>query len=294
MRVATVAGRATVLTEANSLDVHHASGGRFPADPAGLFEQWAEFVAWAPAVDPSDFGPPVDSRALGAPSPAPRQIFAVGLNYRDHVAETGQTPPAAPSIFTKFVTSLTGPSAQLVLPSDSVDWEVELVAIIGRVAKDVTEAEAWNYVAGLTVGQDYSERVVQMAGSPPQFSLGKSYPGFSPTGPWLVTPDEFADPDDLALDCTVNGKTMQKSRTSELLFSVRQLVAYLSSITPLLPGDIIFTGTPAGVGMGRTPKIYLRPGDEVVSTIEGIGSLHQRAVEATSQKGKRDREQRAC
>ena len=294
MRVATVAGRATVLTEANSLDVHHASGGRFPADPAGLFEQWAEFVAWAPAVDPSDFGPPVDSRALGAPSPAPRQIFAVGLNYRDHVAETGQTPPAAPSIFTKFVTSLTGPSAQLVLPSDSVDWEVELVAIIGRVAKDVTEAEAWNYVAGLTVGQDYSERVVQMAGSPPQFSLGKSYPGFSPTGPWLVTPDEFADPDDLALGCTVNGKTMQKSRTSQLLFSVRQLIAYLSSITHLLPGDVIFTGTPAGVGMARTPKIYLRPGDEVVSTIEGIGSLHQRAVEATSQKGKRDREQRAC
>ena len=278
MRVATVAGRATVLTEANSLDVHHASGGRFPADPAGLFEQWTEFVAWAPTADPSDLGPPVDSRALGAPSPAPRQIFAVGLNYRDHVAETGQTPPAAPSIFTKFVTSLTGPSAQLVLPSDSVDWEVELVAIIGRVAKDVTEAEAWRYVAGLTVGQDYSERVVQMAGSPPQFSLGKSYPGFSPTGPWLVTPDEFADPDDLALECTVNGKTMQKARTSELLFSVPQLVAYLSSITPLLPGDIIFTGTPAGVGMGRTPKIYLRPGDEIVSTIEGIGSLHQRAV----------------
>lgn len=278
MRVATVAGRATVLTEANSLDVHHASGGRFPADPVGLFEQWAEFAAWAPTADPSDFGPPVDSRALGAPSPAPRQIFAVGLNYRDHVAETGQTPPAAPSIFTKFVTSLAGPSGQLVLPSDNVDWEVELVAILGRVAKDVSEAQAWNYVAGLTVGQDYSERVVQMAGSAPQFSLGKSYPGFSPTGPWLVTPDEFANPDDLGLDCTVNGKTMQKSRTSELLFSVPQLVAYLSSITPLLPGDIIFTGTPAGVGMGRTPKVYLRPGDEVVSTIEGIGSLHQRAV----------------
>jgi 2-keto-4-pentenoate hydratase/2-oxohepta-3-ene-1,7-dioic acid hydratase in catechol pathway len=229
-------------------------------------------------VDPSDFDPPVDTHALEAPSPAPRQIFAVGLNYRDHVAEAGQTPSAAPSIFTKFVTSLTGPSAQLVLPSDSVDWEVELVAIIGRVAKEVTEAQAWDHVAGLTVGQDYSERVVQTAGSVPQFSLGKSYPGFSPTGPWLVTPDEFADPDDLALDCTVNGKTMQKSRTSELIFSVPQLVAYLSSITPLLAGDIIFTGTPAGVGVARTPQVYLRPGDEVVSTIEGIGSLHQRAV----------------
>jgi 2-keto-4-pentenoate hydratase/2-oxohepta-3-ene-1,7-dioic acid hydratase in catechol pathway len=278
MRIATIAGRANVLTDTGAFDVEDTSGGRFPADPAQLFERWESFVSWARGVEPSSYGPAADLTVLGAPSPAPGQVFAIGLNYRDHVAETGQVPPEIPSVFTKFQTSLTGPNTQLVLPSDNVDWEVELVVVIGKQAKNVTEADAWPYVAGLTVGQDYSERVIQIAGSAPQFSLGKSFPGFSPTGPWLVTPDEFDDPDDLALECTVNGESVQKSRTSQLLFSVGQLVSYLSWITPLLPGDIIFTGTPAGVGMGRTPQRFLRPGDEVVSRIEGIGSIHQTAV----------------
>lgn len=280
MKVATIAGRATVLTDTGSLDVEKASQGRFSADPGELFEHWEEFRAWVDGVDSSQYGPPADLTSLGAPSPAPRQVFAIGLNYRDHAAEAGLTAPESPSVFTKFVTSLTGPNTVLMLPSGNVDWEVELVAIIGKRAENVTETDAWDHVAGLTVGQDYSERVIQMIGPAPQFSLGKSFPGFSPTGPWLVTPDEFADRDNLALECTVNGESVQKSRTSQLIFSVGYLVSYLSAITPLLPGDIIFTGTPAGVGMARTPRRYLIPGDHVVSWIEGIGTISQDVVAA--------------
>jgi 2-keto-4-pentenoate hydratase/2-oxohepta-3-ene-1,7-dioic acid hydratase in catechol pathway len=140
----------------------------------------------------------------------------------------------------------------------------------------VAAADAWDHVAGLTVGQDLSARDVQMLGSPPQFSLGKSFPGFGPIGPWLVTPDELRDPDDLGIGCAVNGEQMQSDRTSAMLFSVPETVARLSAICPLLPGDLIFTGTPAGVGNRMDPPRYLKPGDELVSTIEGIGTLTTR------------------
>jgi len=150
------------------------------------------------------------------------------------------------------------------------------VAVIGRAAYRVDAARAWDHVAGLTVGQDISARDVQMTGSPPQFSLGKSLPGFGPTGPWLVTPDALADPDDLAIACAVNDEQVQGDRTSSMLFSVGEVIARLSAICPLLPGDLIFTGTPAGVGNRMDPPRYLRPGDELVSTIEGIGSITTR------------------
>jgi 2-keto-4-pentenoate hydratase/2-oxohepta-3-ene-1,7-dioic acid hydratase in catechol pathway len=140
----------------------------------------------------------------------------------------------------------------------------------------VTTERAWEHVAGVTVGQDISARDVQMQGSPPQFSLGKSFPGFGPTGPWLVTPDALPDRDDLAIACSVNGERMQADRTSSMIFSVPETVARLSAICPLLPGDLIFTGTPAGVGNRMDPPRYLQPGDELVSTIEGIGSITTR------------------
>jgi 2-keto-4-pentenoate hydratase/2-oxohepta-3-ene-1,7-dioic acid hydratase in catechol pathway len=145
--------------------------------------------------------------------------------------------------------------------------------VIGRRAHRVAAADAWDHVAGLTVGQDLSARDIQMLGSPPQFSLGKSFPGFGPTGPWLVTPDALADRDDLAIGCAVNGEPVQAARTGAMLFPVGETIARLSAICPLLPGDLIFTGTPAGVGNRMDPPRYLAPGDELVSTIEGIGSL---------------------
>ena len=175
------------------------------------------------------------------------------MNYAAHAAEAGVEHPTFPPTFTKFPTCLTGPDATVELPSEFVDWEVELVVVIGRLAYEVAVGDGWRHVAGLTVGQDLSERIVQTRPPAPQFSLGKSFPGFGPIGPWVITPDELDDPDDLALGCTVNGEEVQKSRTSDLIFGVDALIHHLSSITPLLPGDLIFTGTPSGVGGTRTP-----------------------------------------
>jgi 2-keto-4-pentenoate hydratase/2-oxohepta-3-ene-1,7-dioic acid hydratase in catechol pathway len=206
-------------------------------------------------------------------------VFAIGMNYAAHAAEAGLEAPTFPPTFTKFPTCLTGPDATVELPSEFVDWEVELVVVMGRLAYEVATGSGWAYVAGLTVGQDLSERIVQTRPPAPQFSLGKSFPGFGPIGPWVITPDVLDDPDDLALGCSVNGEEVQKSRTSDLIFGVDALIHHLSSITPLLPGDLIFTGTPAGVGGTRTPPRFLAPGDELTSTIEGIGTIHTHLVE---------------
>jgi 2,4-didehydro-3-deoxy-L-rhamnonate hydrolase len=270
MRVGNLDGRMVVLNGDRAIDVASASDGRFGPDPASCYEQWGEFAAWG---ETAAGGAAFDAARLGAPSPSPRQSFGIGLNYAAHAAESGVPNPEFPPTFTKFPSCITGPFATVELPSDGIDWEVELVVIIGRIAHDVAAADAWSYVAGLTVGQDLSNRPVQLRPPVPQFSLGKSFPGFGPMGPWLVTPDEFADPDDLALSCTLNGETMQDSRTNDLIFSVSSLIECLSGIVTLWPGDVIFTGTPSGVGVARKPPRFLAPGDVLVSTIEGIGSI---------------------
>jgi len=163
-------------------------------------------------------------------------------------------------------------------PGGHTDWEIELVVVIGRRAVNVQVDDAWSHVAGLTAGQDLSERVSQLAGPAPQFSLGKSFPGFAPLGPWVVTVDEFTDPDDLGLSCAIDGETVQDGRTRDLLFPIRQLIAGLSAVTALEPGDIVFTGTPPGVGLGRDPQRWLQPGEVLTSHIEGIGELRQSFV----------------
>lgn len=278
MRIANVSGRLSLVVAGGIVDVQAASEGRFDTEPERIYDRWEEFVGWARSARLSSPVRLDDLSVLGAPSPAPKQVLAVGLNYGDHAAESGFAKPAShPPVFTKFASSVTGPYGDVRLPADGhTDWEVELVAIIGRRAFQVDEAVAWEYVAGLSVGQDLSERRLQMATQPPQFSLGKSYPGFGPFGPWLVTVDEFDDPDNLALECSVNGVQMQKGRTRDLIFSVPALVAYLSRVMPLLPGDVLFTGTPSGVGMGRNPQQWLTAGDELVSRIENIGEIRQR------------------
>ncbi|WP_037577683.1 fumarylacetoacetate hydrolase family protein [Phaeacidiphilus oryzae] len=278
MRIANVSGRLALITAdgTRAVDVERASDGRFAADPQAVYEHWDAFREWAAGAELPE-GEPFDAADLGAPVPAARQIFAIGLNYRAHADESGfDAPEGLPPVFTKFATAITGPVTTLELPEGGHnDWEVELVAVIGKRAREVAEADGWDYVAGLTVGQDVSERIGQLAGPAPQFSLGKSHPGFAPTGPWVVTTDEFDNPDDLELRCTVNGEEMQKGRTRDLIVSVPALVARLSQVLPLLPGDIIFTGTPSGVGMGRKPQRWLADGDLLVSTIEGIGELRQ-------------------
>ncbi|HEU5032811.1 MAG TPA: fumarylacetoacetate hydrolase family protein [Spirillospora sp.] len=281
MRIGNLGGRLVIVRDGRAVDVEQASGGGFEADPQAVYADWEGFRDWAVSAALPD-GVPVEPSELGAPVPAPRQVFAIGLNYREHAAESGfDVPEGLPPVFTKFVTSITGPVTEVTLPPGGhTDWEVELVAVIGRHSRDVAEADAWDHVAGLMVGQDVSERITQLAGRAPQFGLGKSFPGFAPTGPWVVTPDEFDDPDDLELTSAINGEEVQKGRTSELIFSVPLLVARLSAVLPLLPGDLVFTGTPAGVGLGRDPQRWLAPGDELVSHIEGIGELRQRFVPA--------------
>jgi 2,4-diketo-3-deoxy-L-fuconate hydrolase len=277
MRLANVAGRLHLVRDGEALDVERASGGRFPADPQAVYDSWDQFTAWAATFESVD-GIPFDVARAGAPSPRPRQVFGIGLNYRAHAAESKIAEPEYPPTFTKFPSCIAGPYDEIRLPSGSVDWEVEVVVVIGRRAEAVAADEAWGHVAGITVGQDISERLVQMRPPVPQFSLGKSYPGFGPTGPVLVTPDEFDDPDDLELGCFVNGEQMQLGRTSDLIFPVPVLIEYLSGIVPLLPGDLIFTGTPQGVGMGRTPPRFLQPGDEITSFVTGVGNMRSQCV----------------
>ena len=274
MRIANLAGRLSIVVDELAVDVAEASDNRFGPEVQDVYERFDEFREWAAfAALPAGRG--FDPAELGAPAPHPRQLFAIGLNYTEHANESGFAAPPSPAVFTKFVTSITGPFGDVALPQGNVDWEVELVAVIGKRAFHVRELEAWSHVAGLTVGQDISERVLQMVGSVPQFSLAKSFPGFTPMGPWLVTADEFDNPDDLELTCAIDGEQMQKGRTSELIFSVPALIAKLSAVLPLLPGDVIFTGTPAGVGMGRSPQRYLQPGQTLTSSIEGIGEMRQ-------------------
>jgi 2,4-diketo-3-deoxy-L-fuconate hydrolase len=280
MRIATVRGRLAVLTPAGALDVASASDGKFGPDPQTAFDDWAAFTDWAATASgevrpfaPEDLGPPV---------PRPRQVFAIGLNYVRHAQESGLPVPTTPLVFTKFPSAITGPTGEIVLSGDTVDWEVELVAVVGTEARNVAEADGWSYVAGLTAGQDLSDRTMQNAGSPPQFSMGKSYPGFAPIGPSLVTSDELTDRDDLRVVTTVDGEVRQDSRTSDLVFSIPQLIARLSEVVTLLPGDLIFTGTPEGVGLGRTPQVYLHPGEVLETTIEGIGSMRHTLLPPTT------------
>jgi 2-keto-4-pentenoate hydratase/2-oxohepta-3-ene-1,7-dioic acid hydratase in catechol pathway len=279
MRVASIGGRLVLRRGEGFVDVAGASGGVFGPDPQQAFADWERFAAWGRELLA---GVPVPEHAVSpagarwdAPVPRPAQVFAIGLNYRDHVAEAGLRVPETPAVFTKFATSITGHGRPVALPEGgSTDWEAELVVVIGRRAQHVAREQAWAHVAGLTVGQDLSERTLQLAGPAPQFSLGKSYPGFAPLGPELVTVDEFDDPDDLELGCRLEGgEVLQKSRTSNLVFDVPELVARLSAVCPLLPGDVIFTGTPSGVGMARTPQRFLAPGDVLETWIEGVGSL---------------------
>lgn len=271
MRIANLDGRAVLLTGGGAVDVHQASGGALSSDPQVLFEGWQEAgpVLAALTGEPA----PYQESDLRAPVPRPGQIFAIGVNYRDHAEESGLDVGTWPMTFTKFASCLTGPYATVTLPEGWVDWEAELVVVIGKGGHGIAAHDSWTHVAGLTIGQDLSERIGQLSGpAPQQYSLGKSHPGFGPLGPAVVTLDEPADPADLAIGCALNGDTMQNARTSDMIFGVPELIAHLSSVAILRPGDLIFTGTPAGIGATRDPARFLADGDELVTTIEGLGT----------------------
>jgi 2-keto-4-pentenoate hydratase/2-oxohepta-3-ene-1,7-dioic acid hydratase in catechol pathway len=260
-----------------AVDLAAVSEGRFGPDPMQALADWDALRAWAAAARLPE-GEPLDPRELGPCVPRPGAVFAIGLNYRDHAVEAKLELPKAPMVFTKVPSCLAGPTAEVRLSSNRVDFEAELVVVIGRRATNVPEPQALEYVAGYCVGQDVTDRRLQFRDKPPQFSLGKSLAGFGPIGPWLTTLDQLRDPLDLSIACWVDGEPVQSSRTREMVFAVPALVADLSRHCVLEPGDLIFTGTPAGVGSLRQPPRYLVAGQRIETEIEGLGRLTNRCV----------------
>jgi 2-keto-4-pentenoate hydratase/2-oxohepta-3-ene-1,7-dioic acid hydratase in catechol pathway len=216
---------------------------------------------------------PLSQVKLHAPLGNPPRVFAIGLNYRDHAMESKMALPEVPVVFFKLPTAIIGPGEAIVLPRNSrePDYEVELAFVIGKGGYRIPAAAWREHVYGYTIVNDVSARDVQRATS--QWSMAKSFPTFCPEGPAIVTVDEIADPHQLGISLTIGGEILQKSNTRELIFKIPELVEYLSSITPLLPGDIVSTGTPSGVGMGRTPRRWLKPGETVTASVEGLGTL---------------------
>jgi 2-keto-4-pentenoate hydratase/2-oxohepta-3-ene-1,7-dioic acid hydratase in catechol pathway len=215
-----------------------------------------------------------------APVPDPRKILCLGLNYRDHATETGAEIPAEPIVFSKYPTTLIGHGANILLPEESeqVDYEAELVIVIGRGGRRIKVEHALEHVAGYTIGHDVSARDWQLAKPGKQWMMGKTFDTFAPVGPAIVTPDEVGDPNALGIRLRLNGQTMQDSSTSQLIFKVDEIIAYLSKVVTLEPGDLIFTGTPPGVGMARKPPVWLKPGDVVEVEIDTLGILKNAVV----------------
>lgn len=281
MRIAALKNRLAVEIDGDWRDVEQLSGGRFSADPMGVFEIWDEFHAWAIEQTASDAAiVDIDATHLTNPVPHPRQVFAIGLNYDEHAAESAIAAPTEPMVFTKFPSCLTGPYADISLPNDVIDYEAELVVVIARTTERITTDEAWDSVAGVALGQDLSDRDLQMRGDRPQFSLAKSYSGFGPIGPWITTPHELNDRDAIDLGCQIKGgDALQAGNTRDMIFGVAELISYLSSIVTLYPGDVIFTGTPSGVGMGRNPVRYLTAGETLETFSTDLGTMRNRLVD---------------
>ena len=269
--LANVHGRAALIFADQWYDLERITSGRFSSDPMEAIERFEELGEVATRLSSDQAGGPISNEVLDPPVPDPCKVFGIGLNYRDHAAESGSVPPDVPVVFTKFPSCINGPTGEIELCSQTADYEAELVVVIGSLTRDITPERAWSHVAGLTCGQDISDRVLQKAATPPQFSLGKSRDTYGPIGPFLVSVDSFDDPADLAIRCSVNGEQRQNARTSQMIYTIPFLVSYLSEILTLEPGDLIFTGTPAGVGF--PDERWLQPGDEIHTEIEGIGVM---------------------
>jgi 2-keto-4-pentenoate hydratase/2-oxohepta-3-ene-1,7-dioic acid hydratase in catechol pathway len=266
--------RVAIRHDGACFDVNHADSelpcsmrGLLALGPAGL-QRAGNAAGVGAALEP-------DSLRILAPVPDPEKVLCIGLNYADHAAESGAEIPAEPVVFCKFPTAIAGPGDAIRLPtvSQQVDYEAELVVVIGKPGKNIPLDQAWSHVAGYTCGHDVSARDWQLRKPGGQWLLGKTFDGFAPLGPELVTADEIPDPGQLDIQLRLNGKTMQQSNTRQLIFAIDQLIAYISQVCTLRPGDVIFTGTPPGVGAARKPPVFLQPGDATEVEIQGLGIL---------------------
>ena len=251
-----------------------------PSSMPDLINRWDEISKTISTSDPKNLIAKNDAK-LEAPISDPGKIICIGKNYAKHAAEMGSEPPSTPVVFSKFNSAIAAPGSDIRLPtiSDKVDFEAELVVVIGKQGRFIERSDAMSHVFGYCCGNDISARDWQKEKPGGQWLLGKTFDGFAPLGPCIVTADEIEDPNNLDITLRLNGETMQSSNTSHLIFPIDFLISHLSQFVTLQPGDLIFTGTPAGVGAGRTPPVFLKNGDQLEVEIEGIGKLHNRTVD---------------
>lgn len=275
-RLANIEGRAALVSGDAYYDLEDISNGNFSGDPMQALERLSELSALGAQLDNFEPSGQIADVELGPPVPNPKNCYAVGLNYRNHAEESNMDIPPVPMVFTKHTSCISGPTANIEMRSDYVDYEAELVAVIGKPGKDIARDDAWQHVAGLCVGQDISDRPMQFSAAPPQFNLGKSFDTFGPIGPVLTSLDSLDDYHSMEIQCDVSGELRQKDNVDDLIFDIPFIISYLSEIVTLNTGDVIFTGTPAGVGVidGK----YLRDGEILTTSIAGLGTLRNRCV----------------
>ena len=275
-KLANIKGRAALLNEESFYDLEEISNGNLSHDSTKALFHLEELGELSKNLNDLEATGNISEAEFDAPVSFPKNCYAVGLNYRNHAEEANMTIPEVPMVFTKHTSCLVGASADVEMRSNYVDYEAELVVVIGLSGKDISKDDAWNHVAGLCVGQDISDRPAQFASTPPMFNLGKSFDTFGPMGPALVSPDSLPNKENLVIECKVNDEIRQNDNTDDLIFDVPTIISYLSEIVTLNTGDVIFTGTPGGVGV--TQGKFLKDGDIITTSIEGLGTLTNKCV----------------
>ena len=275
-KLANIKGRAVLLNEESFYDLEKISEGNLSHDTTDALFHLEELDELNNKLNDLEATGKISEAEFDAPVSFPKNCYAVGLNYRNHAEEANMTIPEVPMVFTKHTSCLVGATADVEMRSNYVDYEAELVVVIGLSGKDISKDQAWNHVAGLCVGQDISDRPAQFASTPPMFNLGKSFDTFGPVGPALVSPDSLPNKESLVIECKVNDEIRQNDNTDDLIFDVPTIISYLSEIVTLNTGDVIFTGTPGGVGVSQGK--FLKDGDIITTSIEGLGTLTNKCV----------------
>ena len=275
-KLANIKGRAALLNEESFYDLEKISEGNLSHDTTNALFHLEELNELSNKLNDLEATGKISEAEFDAPVSFPKNCYAVGLNYRNHAEEANMTIPEVPMVFTKHTSCLVGATADVEMRSNYVDYEAELVVVIGLSGKDISKDQAWNHVAGLCVGQDISDRPAQFASTPPMFNLGKSFDTFGPMGPALVSPDSLLNKESLVIECKVNDEIRQIDNTDDLIFDVPTIISYLSEIVTLNTGDVIFTGTPGGVGVSQGK--FLNDGDIITTSIKGLGTLTNKCV----------------
>ena len=275
-KLANIKGRAALLNEESFYDLEKISEGNLSHDTINALFHLEELDELDNKLNDLEATGKISEADFDAPVSFPKNCYAIGLNYRNHAEEANMTIPEVPMVFTKHTSCLVGATADVEMRSNYVDYEAELVVVIGLSGKDISKDQAWNHVAGLCVGQDISDRPAQFASTPPMFNLGKSFDTFGPMGPALVSPDSLPNKESLVIECKVNDEIRQNDNTDDLIFDVPTIISYLSEIVTLNTGDVIFTGTPGGVGVSQGK--FLKDGDIITTSIKGLGTLTNKCV----------------